>query len=125
LLADDDQAIRAVYGPCLRAAGYDVREAADGREAVEAVRDQAPDLLLLDLWMPRMSGFEVLDALRHDPAATRLKVVVLSCLSDADNRFEAFSGGAVDYLVKGLALSEFLSRIAATLAGNAPAAASA
>src|SRR5436305_11791044 len=75
VLADDDDDLRAVYAPCLRAAGYTVHEAADGREALDLVREHRPALLLLDIWMPGLNGFEVLDGLRHDPAAGRLKVV--------------------------------------------------
>jgi CheY-like chemotaxis protein len=116
VLADDDVDLRAVYGPCLRSAGHEVWEAADGREAVTCVRQLQPDLLLLDIWMPHFNGFEVLDMLRHDPAATRLKVVVLSNLGDADSRLEAFGCGAVEYLVKGLALSDLLAKIDSALA---------
>jgi DNA-binding response OmpR family regulator len=116
LLADDDLDLRAVYGPCLRAAGYDVQEAGDGQETIDSVRACPPDLLLLDIWMPTLNGFEVLDALRHDPSAMRMKVMVLSNLSDAESRLEAFGSGAVDYVVKGLALGDLLSRVEATLA---------
>jgi DNA-binding response OmpR family regulator len=115
LLADDDADLRAVYSTCLRAAGYGLVEAADGREAIAQVRANRPDVLLLDLWMPGLSGFEVLDALRHEPAAARTKVIILSSQSDADARLEAFGGGAVDYLVKGVSLAELLGRIRQTL----------
>ncbi len=116
VLADDDADIRAVYGPFLQAAGHTVHEAADGREVLEQVHQHRPDLLLLDVWMPQMNGFEVLDALRHDPAAARMKVVMLSNLGDADARFEAFGGGAVEYLIKGLELRDLLAKVEATLA---------
>jgi DNA-binding response OmpR family regulator len=69
-----------------------------------------------------LNGFEVLDALRHEPAATHTKVIVLSNLSDADSRLEAFGSGAVDYLVKGLALRDLLERIESALALPAAAA---
>jgi DNA-binding response OmpR family regulator len=116
LLADDDADLRAVYGPCLRAAGYEVQETGDGQETVDSVRECPPDLLLLDIWMPQLNGFEVLDALKHDPAAMRMKVVVLSNLGDAESRLEAFGSGAVEYVVKGLSLDELLSKIETTLA---------
>ena len=111
VLADDDDDLRAVYAACLGAAGYSVVEAADGDAALALVRERRPALLLLDIWMPALNGFEVLDALRHDPAAGRLKVVVLSSQSDADARLEAFGAGAVAYVVKGLALAELLERV--------------
>ncbi len=111
ILADDDDDLRAVYVAALQAAGHDVWEAPDGRCAIDLVRAHRPDLLLLDIWMPALNGFEVLDALRHDPSGVRLKIVVISNLADADARLEAFEGGATDYLVKGLALDDFLRRV--------------
>ncbi len=111
VLADDDDDLRAVYRTVLRAAGHEVWEAVDGRAAIDLVRARRPDLLLLDIWMPALNGFEVLDALRHDPAGVRLKIVVVSNLADADARLEAFEGGACDYLVKGLPLEEFARRV--------------
>jgi CheY-like chemotaxis protein len=115
VLADDDADLRAVYVPCLRAAGYTVHEAVDGREALALVRAHRPALLILDLWMPALNGFEVLEHLRYDPAASRLKVIVLSNMSDADSRLEAFGAGAFSYLVKGIALSELIAEVARIL----------
>jgi len=116
VLADDDEDLRAVYAPCLRAAGYTVWEASGGSEAVELVRRHRPALLILDVWMPQVSGFEVLEQLRHDPAASSLKVMMLSNLGDGDTRLECFEMGAVDYVVKGLSLAEFRARVARLLA---------
>ena len=101
VLADDDEDLRAIYAPSLRAAGHSVREAPGGLEALEAVREHRPTLLILDVWMPRFNGFEVLAALRHDPASSGLKIMMLSNLGDADTRLECFEMGAADYLVKG------------------------
>lgn len=116
LIADDSPEIRALYGACLRQKGHSVLEAADGRDAVAMVRESTPDLLLLDIWMPHLNGFEVLDELRHDPSSAHLRVVLLSILADGEGRLEAFSAGAIDYLVKGLGIEEFLSRIDSILA---------
>jgi DNA-binding response OmpR family regulator len=115
VLADDDDDLRAVYAPLLRSAGYAVLEAADGREALDLVRAHRPELVLLDVWMPVLNGFEVLEGLRHDPIAGSIKVVVLSCRDDADSRLECFGIGAADYLVKGLPLAEFLAHVRRTL----------
>lgn len=121
VLADDEADLRAVYGACLREAGYDVLEASDGREAVRLVVDRRPDLLLLDVWMPVLNGFEVLEQLRGVPECVTLKVVMLSNLSDSDSRLEGFSVGVADYWVKGLPLLELVSRVASILASAAPA----
>ncbi len=111
VLADDDDDLRDIYASALRNAGHQVSEATDGRSALDSVRSLRPDLILLDIWMPGLNGFEVLDALRHDPAGARLVIVVLSNLSDAEARLEAFASGASAYLVKGQPLVELLKRI--------------
>src|ERR1700716_1356086 len=111
VLAEDDSDLRALYATYLRAAGYPVLGACDGQQALDLVRTHRPRLLLLDIWMPMLNGFEVLDNLRNDSAAASTKVVMLSCLGDADARLECFGGGAVDYLVKGLPLADLLTRV--------------
>lgn len=119
VLADDETDLRFLYAEFLRREGHDVREASDGREALALIAEHRPDLLLLDVWMPAVNGFEVLDRLRHDPIATTLKVVMLSNLGDADSRLEGFSAGVADFLVKGLSLDEFGDRIRLVLADGA------
>ena len=116
VLADDDEDLRAVYAPCLRAAGHTVWEATGGTEALELVRKHRPGLLILDVWMPRLNGFEVLESLRHDSASTGLKVLMLSNLGDADTRLECFEMGASEYLVKGLPLAEFRAKVGELIA---------
>jgi DNA-binding response OmpR family regulator len=116
VLADDDEDLRAVYAPCLRASGYTVWEASGGSEAIDLVRRHRPALLILDVWMPHVSGFEVLEQLRHDPASSGLKVMMLSNLVDGDTRLECFEMGAVEYVVKGLSLVELRARVAGLLA---------
>ncbi|GAC1474304.1 MAG: hypothetical protein NVSMB9_24410 [Isosphaeraceae bacterium] len=111
VLADDEPDLRSVYAAVLRGEGHEVFEAAQGGEALALVAQHQPDLLILDIWMPFVNGFEVLDQLRHDPSASALKVVMLSNLEDADSRFESFSAGVADYWVKGLSLEEFRDRI--------------
>ena len=118
VLADDDDDLREVYCRALRAFGHVVFEARDGRMALEVVREVRPALLLLDLWMPNLTGFDVLDALRHDPAGARLKIIVVSNLSDADSRLEAFEAGATEYLVKGRSLFEMIALVERTLAAT-------
>lgn len=116
VLADDDDDLRAVYAPCLRSFGHTVWEASGGLEALELVRKQRPDLLILDVWMPKFNGFEVLEALRHDPASTGLKVLMLSNIGDSDTRLECFEMGASEYLVKGIPLAELQATVGGLLA---------
>jgi DNA-binding response OmpR family regulator len=119
VLADDDPDIRTIYGGLLRSEGYEVCEACDGAEAIALVLQHRPALLLLDVWMPDVNGYEVLARLRHDPAVTTTRVVMLSNLGDADSRLEGFSGGVVDYWVKGLSLEELRDRVRHVLEGTA------
>lgn len=116
VLADDEAELRAVYAEALRLDGYEVWEAGDGAEALAMVARHRPDLLILDVWMPGVNGFEVLDRLRHDPNATTLKVVMFSNVGDADSRLEGFAAGVADYWVKGLSLDDLGGRVRETLA---------
>ncbi|WP_435017721.1 response regulator [Tundrisphaera sp. TA3] len=111
VLADDEDDLRAVYVPLLRALGHTVWEASRGEDAVALVLEHRPEMLILDVWMPEMNGFEVLERLRHEPASASMKVVMLSNMSDADTRLECFEMGVTEYLVKGMPLVEFRDRI--------------
>ena len=111
VLADDDDDLRALYAPFLRSLGHEVHDAPGGLEALELVRRHRPRLLILDVWMPRCNGFEVLERLRHDPSATQTKILMLSNMADADTRLECFELGATDYIVKGVPLGELRERI--------------
>ena len=111
VIADDDNDLRSIYADLLRHAGYDVFEAANGREALDLVASQHPALLLLDVWMPGLNGFEVLDHLRLDPQASETKVVMLSNLGDSDSLLEGYSAGVFDFLVKGLSLEDLLDHV--------------
>jgi DNA-binding response OmpR family regulator len=68
-------------------------------------------LLLLDVWMPRLNGLEVVEQLRHDPVSGQMRVVMLSNLGDSDTRLEGFSAGVSDYWIKGLSLAELCRRV--------------
>ena len=111
VLAEDDADLRGLYAECLRRAGHVVLEAADGAEAVSLVRAHAPELLLLDIWMPILNGLEVLEHLGRTSEAVGLKIVVLSHLSDADTRLEGFALGVDDYWTKDLSLIDLCARI--------------
>jgi DNA-binding response OmpR family regulator len=111
VLADDEPELRAIYSTCLRAAGHEVWEASDGEEAIGLVVEHRPSLLILDVWMPRVNGFEVLERLRLATCASNLKVVMLSNLGDSDTRLEGFAVGVSDFWIKGLSLAELRDRV--------------
>ena len=100
LLVEDDRFLRRAAEVCLRRAGYTVITAADGEEAIATARTANPDLVLLDLIMPRMQGFDVLQILRAQPNLERVPIVVFSNLSQDADRERAMQQGASGYLVK-------------------------
>jgi DNA-binding response OmpR family regulator len=112
LLVEDDRFLRKAAEAALSRSGFTVLTATDGEEALRMARAEVPDLVLLDLIMPKMQGFEVLRALKQEPATAAMPVVVLSNLGqDADVR-QAREAGAAAYLVKAnLALGELVRRV--------------
>lgn len=100
LLVEDDRFLRKAAEVRLRRAGYTVVTAADGEEAIATARTVRPDLVLLDLIMPRMQGFEVLRILRAEPNMVGVPIVVLTNLSQDADRDRAMLNGANGYLIK-------------------------
>jgi CheY-like chemotaxis protein len=100
LVVEDAQLFRAMYEDKLKMEGYEVWTAADGLEGLKLAREVIPDLILLDLVMPRMGGLEVLKRLKSDPRTKDIPVVVLSNLEDAEGVKEAIEQGAEDFLRK-------------------------
>jgi CheY-like chemotaxis protein len=99
LLAEDSKPIRRANESALLKAGYEVICAVDGESALRLAREQKPDLILLDMIMPKMSGPEVLQCLKSDAATAGIPVVVLSGLTEK-NRQKLMDAGAEDYLEK-------------------------
>ncbi len=100
LLADDEQFIVIAYKDGLERAGYKVVVAHDGEEVLQQLATVSPDLILLDLIMPKMNGFEVLKVLKADPTYADIPVMVLSNLSQPSDEQEAREYGIVDFVVK-------------------------
>jgi len=117
VLADDEQFIAIAYKDGLERAGYTVIVAQDGDETLKRVSEALPDLVLLDLIMPKMNGFEVLKSLKADEALAAIPVMVLSNLGQPTDEAEARSYGAVDFIVKSdISLKDLLIRIEQVLA---------
>jgi two-component system, OmpR family, KDP operon response regulator KdpE len=110
LLVDDDETLRRTLGIGLRAAEYDVLIAADGRSALQALREDKPDLVVLDLGLPDLSGVEVLRRLR---SWSTVPVVVLSARAESGEKVQALDLGADDYVTKPFGMDELLARIRA------------
>ena len=100
LLVEDDMALSAVYRSRLEIEGFDVREANNGEDALSATVEYRPDLMLLDVMMPKISGFDVLDILRNTPETANVRIIMLTALSQPKDKERAESLGVDDYLVK-------------------------
>ena len=119
LLAEDDRFLRRACEIALGQRGFSVTTVADGEAALEAIRGERPDLLLLDMLMPRRSGLEVLRALRADPAMAGLPVLILSNSSREQDVAEVTRLGIVGYWVKSnLSLRELGDRVAQFFEGE-------
>lgn len=100
LLVEDDVALAAVYRSRLELEDFEIREVNNGEQALQAAKEFQPDLILLDAMMPKISGFDVLDILRHTPETMNIRVIMLTALSQPKDKERAESLGVDDYLVK-------------------------
>ena len=112
LVVDDDPAILQIYSEILRAEGYEVWEASTGQQGLQAARERRPDLVLLDVMLPDLSGMEVCRQIKADAALTDVFVVLISgAATSAADKVDGLGTGADDYLVKPLDVAEFLARV--------------
>lgn len=111
LIVDDQPANIQTVGAHLSGAGFDVMPALSGQQAMQRISARLPDLILLDLLMPGMDGFEVLAQLRKDPQTAPLPVIVLTAMHDRELLVKAFTAGAVDYVTKPFVVEELLARV--------------
>jgi len=114
LLVDDNADMRD-YVKRLLSPVYEVEAVADGEAALIAVRERMPDLVLTDMMMPKLNGFELLQALRTDPDTKKLPVILLSARAGEESRIEGLEAGADDYLIKPFSARELLARVRANL----------
>jgi DNA-binding response OmpR family regulator len=116
LVADDDMDIRDLVAFKLEQAGYDVTAVDDGLAALTAARMAPPDLVLLDVMMPGMSGIDVCRELRGDPVTAKLPIILLTARAQEGDVEVGFGAGADDYVVKPFSPRELLTRVEAVLA---------
>ncbi len=115
LVVDDEPAHRRVLAEYLTLWGCTVHAAANGEEALSGAAEFNPDLILLDIMMPGLSGFEVCDALRADLATKRVPVTFLTALSGEEARIRGFDSGGLDYIVKPFIAADLAARVGARL----------
>ena len=101
LVVDDHEDIRRMFARLVRSCGHEAVTAADGEEGIASATENPPGLIILDLMMPRITGFDVLRTLRADPRTRLVAIVVFSALPDPEFVEQALSLGANDYWVKG------------------------
>jgi DNA-binding response OmpR family regulator len=111
LVAEDERDIRELIGFSLGLADYEVVLARDGVEAVEEAAEQKPDLILLDVRMPRMSGYEACRRLKENPATSEIPVVFLSAKGQEKEIEEGLDSGALDYIVKPFAPDQLVDQV--------------
>lgn len=100
LVVEDDKFLRELITQKLSREGYDVKEAVDGEEGVIKTKEEKPDIILLDLILPGIDGFEVLAKIKEDPEVENIPVVILSNLGQRDDVERGLKLGAVDFLIK-------------------------
>jgi len=109
LLAEDELALSKAYAQVLIMQGYEVEQVYDGKEALEAANSDTYDLMIFDVMMPKMSGLEVLKALRE--AGNTTYVIMLTAMSELDDKIEGLESGADEYLTKPIPLKELAARV--------------
>ncbi len=117
LVIEDDPSLRDTLRIHLSSAGYSVRVAADATEAIRAILTGVPDLVLSDVSLPYMDGFELLEVLRRDETTRSIPVILLTGLVDDDSYLRGIKLGATAYLTKPVLRDELLKTIAGALRG--------
>ena len=116
LVVEDDKFLRELISQKLLQEGYDIEGAADGEKGLEAIKKEKPDLVLLDLSLPGVDGFEVLARMKEDSDIAQIPVIILSNLGQKDDIEKGFKMGAVDYLIKAhFTPAEIVEKIRAVL----------
>lgn len=117
--AEDDKLISNSLCEALKAAGYEAVPAYDGEEAVAKIKENNPDLVLLDLMMPKLDGVSVLWELKANPATAKIPVVVLTNIGDVETISKIVEAGAVDYLLKSdQSVDDIIQKVRDVLARN-------
>ena len=121
LVVEDETALLALLRYNLESAGFDVREAADGEEALLAAAEETPDLVILDWMLPRISGIEVCRQFRRNRATQDVPILMLTARGEETDKLRGFESGADDYVTKPFSPGELLARVRALLRRTRPA----
>lgn len=119
LLVDDSATALMWERMILKSEPYSLLTASDGMEAVETAKRELPDLILMDVVMPRMSGFEACQALRATPGTRSVPIIMVTTRSEAQNVEAGFTSGCTDYITKPIDRLELLAKVRSCLSGAA------
>ena len=119
LYAEDDSDHQAMVRMALKNTNITLIEALDGLEALQKIQGQSPDLILLDLFMPRLDGFRVMEAVKANPRTRHIPIVVVSAWPTGDNRKRTREAGAIEFIVKPYEPVHLVKRIQEILAAQA------
>lgn len=122
LIVEDDISLRDVYTARLQAEGFQISTASNGEEALAVAVKERPDLIILDIMMPRISGFDVLDIIRTTPEIAHTRVVMMTALSAPEDRERGEKLGVDEYLVKSQVTLEDVVGTIKRVLGGTPAA---
>jgi diguanylate cyclase (GGDEF)-like protein len=117
LVVDDDRNLRKIISTNLELAGFNVETAADGREALNMIEDAQPDVVLLDLMMPYMDGYEVAQRIRRhaQPSIANVPIIILTAKGETEDKLRGFEAGADDYITKPFGPQELVARVRAKI----------
>lgn len=117
LVVDDEPDVVMILRTALQTEGYEVVTASNGPDALEEAAESAPDLMVLDVMMPGMSGFEVLKELKAEPKTSQIPVIMLTGVSEREKIQDALSSGIDYYLIKPFEFDDLMEKIARALEG--------
>jgi two-component system alkaline phosphatase synthesis response regulator PhoP len=115
LVVDDEQDLLDLIEYNLNKEGFDVLKAEDGKEGIDVAREHHPDLILLDIMMPKMDGLEVVERIRNDDKLKRIPIIFLTARGDEKTEVEGLDKGGDDYITKPISTTKLISRIKAVL----------
>jgi CheY-like chemotaxis protein len=118
LMADDESGVRSLVRMTLESDAYEILEASDGNQALELAREHQPDLVLLDVAMPGMSGFEVCRLIKEDPETKQIKVIMLTARAQQMDVEEGQKSGADDYFTKPFSPVALMKKVEEIFGGN-------
>ena len=111
LIVDDSPTNLSILAYALKGAGFSIRIATDGQSAIEQIQEELPELILLDVQMPGIDGFETCDRLKANPVTQDIPIIFMTALADVESKVKGLSLGAVDYITKPFEQEEVLVRV--------------